>query len=473
LIAAREEAVALVDRYPDDFHAHMFLGNVCRQMRDVGAALASLEQAGRLRPEDESVAFNTGACQYWTGELEKALAHFLRAAELAPEESKRQPSVLAGYCHHRLGRPKDAIPVFERVLQRDRYEVAALYGLMQALRDTGEFDAADAQANALERILGDDSRAVRAMLGFFQAYDFHGWLQFDDKAQLKRHIDRYRQNVEAAAFANVPETYVMPDDYAALEAAHRDAPGVWVVKPNMLHNGHGLRLVDGLDTVPREPGWLVQRYLADPFLFRGRKANFRIFLLVTAVDPPRVYLFHGGSARFALEPYRSGPEYLDHLPMHIGNRGLFSDRADLVEETNRVMGNADSVWGFRELIDYIAEAGFDTDALWSRLRRQAEEVVGMFEAAGVFRNQVVEGCRHAYGPKILGLDIFFDDAMRPWLLEIERGPTFNRMFNGERDDNPVLPLIGKMVVFPLGDGDPAEFEYARRGPFIRLLPAES
>ena len=490
LIEAGERARALAERYPDSVDAWLFLGFVRNRQRDVPGALESLEAALEIAPQFDAVHFNLGVCKSQLGRLEEALTHFLAAAEYAPNKRLRA-RVLAGCCHHRLGRPGEALTILDDAVAANARDASALYASMRAAREIGDFEGGDRRGRALANILRGNYDAMRQLLGFFQGYDFHGWLAIDDKAMLQRSIERYREDIDPAGFQNVPETFVMPEDHGAAVAAHRADPGIWMVKPNNLHNGHGLRLIEDPVEAPREAGWILQRYLTKPFLFRRRKASFRLNFMVTSTDPPRVYLHHGGSARFALDAYEAGNAQLDNLPMHIGHRGIFGNRTDLIEETARVMGNSDSVWGYAELARYIQEAGGDTEALWLDLQRQAEEVVDMMVASGLFADQAPDGCRFAYGPKIFGLDIFLDETLRPWVLEVERGPTFFRMFNGERENNPVFPRIGPMIVFPWLGGeapldqqardlrDPAvqaaleaDIEYQRRGDFIRLLPRE-
>ena len=123
--------------------------------------------------------------------------------------------VLAGCCHHRLGRPGDAIPLYRQALEVEPADASAAFSLMQALRETGDFGQADEWAERLTRMLHNNYPSVRALLGFFQGYDFDGWIEVDDKALLTKHVENYRREVDPAALAGLPATYVMPGDYPA------------------------------------------------------------------------------------------------------------------------------------------------------------------------------------------------------------------------------------------------------------------
>lgn len=67
----------------------------------------------------------------------------------------------------------------------------------------------------------------------------------------------------------------------------------------------------------------MQRYLHKPYLIDNLKFDLRIYVLVSGVDPLRVFVFREGLARFATEEY-TGPynSNLDNLFMHLTNYAI-------------------------------------------------------------------------------------------------------------------------------------------------------
>lgn len=394
LIAAGEQAAAIVENHPDSLNARMFLGFIYNHQRNVEGAIKCLEAAHRLAPKNDAVLFNLGVSFSQLGDLERALEYYKAATDLAPP-GNHQSLVLMGLTEHRLGRPSVGIPIFRQVVEAQPADASAIYCLIQALRETGSFVEADLWADRLSAMIAKDEDVIRKLLLFLQGYDFAGWIDVDDKARLAEAVNDYRRNVDPESFDSMPQTFVMPHDYEAMRQAHREEPGIWIAKPNNMHNGHGLRLSRNPEDTPREDGWLVQRYLEDPFLFRGRKASFRLNMVVTSTNPPRIYLFHGGSVRFALEEYDKDLANLDELERHIGHYAIFSDRKDLVEKTAQLMGNAHSVWRFPELTAYIQEAGFNMNQIWPEIEKIAGQVAQLIDHIGIFERQSIHGTRYA------------------------------------------------------------------------------
>lgn len=48
---------------------------------------------------------------------------------------------------------------------------------------------------------------------------------------------------------------------------------------------------------------IVQRYLNNPLLIDRLKFDLRIYVLITCIQPLRIFMFKDGLARFATEPF--------------------------------------------------------------------------------------------------------------------------------------------------------------------------
>ena len=86
------------------------------------------------------------------------------------------------------------------------------------------------------------------------------------------------------------------------ESKYQD--NVWIVKPSSSSRGRGIYLLSDLKDIPKEEGdFVVSKYLSNPLLINGHKFDLRVYVLITSVDPLKVYVFNEGLVRFASEPY--------------------------------------------------------------------------------------------------------------------------------------------------------------------------
>ncbi len=446
---AGRAAMGLARRFPENYDVLMFRGLVNMRMRRHDLALNALKQAAQLKPNNHYVHFNIGLCLLRAHRLDPALQSFKKASRHAPRDVYIA-HVLMAICHHRLGKPRDAVRVLRRLVLRSPNITHIRYCLILALRDVNAHEEADRHARTLSALLDADFRIRRRFLHFFQTYDHAAWDIVDNKVSLHRLIRQHSATVDRENVLQVPDGYVMPGDYEALNATHRENPSVWIVKPENLHTGQGIRLIDNPKDAPRKPGWLVQRYLDKPFLIHGRKANIRLCVVFTSYVPLRAYLYRGASARIALQEYEPGPVDIQKLAMHIDQRSRFvlPEYEDELAETAALTGSEYNLLQNAELMKIIEAAGHDTDNLWQDLTALVKTLVKVMAAAGIFRAQAVPGCAHAYFPKVLSLDIFLDETLRPWLVEVERNSAKGRMFDGQTGDNPVFRDLFDLFIFP-------------------------
>ena len=81
--------------------------------------------------------------------------------------------------------------------------------------------------------------------------------------------------------------------------------GMWIIKPCASSCGKGIQVVSGNQVLAlsKNRKILVQKYIHDPFLIDQKKFDLRMYVMVTGVDPMRVYIFQDGLARFSTKDY--------------------------------------------------------------------------------------------------------------------------------------------------------------------------
>lgn len=77
------------------------------------------------------------------------------------------------------------------------------------------------------------------------------------------------------------------------------------MKPTNLSRGRGIYIVDDLHQIQLDDLAIISRYIGNPLLINGHKFDLRVYVLVTSVEPLRIYVFKEGLARFATEEYNA------------------------------------------------------------------------------------------------------------------------------------------------------------------------
>ncbi|XP_011353988.1 tubulin polyglutamylase TTLL7 [Pteropus vampyrus] len=174
----------------------------------------------------------------------------------------------------------------------------------------------------------------------------------------------------------VPRTWIFPAEYTQFqnymkELKKKRKQKTFIVKPANGAMGHGISLIRNGDKLPSQDHLIVQEYIEKPFLMEGYKFDLRVYILVTSCDPLKIFLYHDGLVRMGTEKY---------IPPNESN-------LELVVKT---------------LI--VAEP----------------HVLHAYRM-----------CRPGQPPgsesvcfEVLGFDILLDRKLKPWLLEINRAPSF-------------------------------------------------
>ncbi|MCL7940260.1 hypothetical protein M8009_08090 [Halomonas sp. ATCH28] len=309
----------------------------------------------------------------------------------------------------------------------------------------------------------------------------------DSLATLRQRIrDSHGTDHELARrLAFFPRAYVMPDDYHALQEAAQADPGQrWILKPTNASKGKGVRVLKDVAEAPLAQDWLVQEYLANPHTIRGHKYVLRLYVLISSLEPLRVYLYRQGFAKLASEPW--DPEDADNPYSQLTNPDI-----------NALNSRAEVPVEFIDLDRYrqwLRDQGHDDATLFARI----EDLVALtaISAVDAMRLRTAEAGADPRGCyELLGLDCLVDDTLKPWILECNLSPSLGICAapeSGGRVEEAVKGgLVHDMVSLVdipgqalsgagAAEQDPdltarlvaeAQAEQARAGGFLRLLPA--
>lgn len=175
--------------------------------------------------------------------------------------------------------------------------------------------------------------------------------------------------------------------------------------------------------------YVVQRYMHKPYLIDGLKFDMRIYVLVYGVDPLRVFVFREGLARFATEQYQPPiKQNMENMFMHLTNYAI-NKQSDNFEknqdEEDMESGHKRSVTA---VLKYIEEnvTGVTAEKIWLEIEDIAVKTLISAQAhlQHSFRSIQPEDNENSMCFEILGFDIFLDEKIKPWLIEVNSLASF-------------------------------------------------
>jgi len=160
---------------------------------------------------------------------------------------------------------------------------------------------------------------------------------------------------------------------------------------------------------------VVQRYIENPLLIDGRKADLRAFLLVASTDP-YILLFRTGYVRLAMDQYdASGKSPFSHLT------NQFVQKKHPEYESKK----DDSVMTMEKFNDFVndrvaSEVGVAKDWVKDILPAEMKKImVQCFQSIRLHLPSVYSNGRF----ELLGFDFMLDDKLNLWLIEANINPS--------------------------------------------------
>uniref|UniRef100_H2ZKE6 Tubulin polyglutamylase TTLL7 n=1 Tax=Ciona savignyi TaxID=51511 RepID=H2ZKE6_CIOSA len=260
------------------------------------------------------------------------------------------------------------------------------------------------------------------------------------KDYLARNMAKWVES-RPSEFNFVPRSWILPSEYNLLQIYAQDCrkkkrkSPTFIQKPSNGAMGNGIQLFRNPEKIQAAEQTIVQEYLDKPLLLDGYKIDLRLYCLVTHCDPLRAFLYKDGLVRLSTEKYVSPTEQnMDQVFMHLTNYSVNKQNEKFERHSDFDRGSKRSI---KSLIAYLKNAGYDTSTLW---RNICDLVVKTLIVASPHILHSYRMCRPGQSPhsdsvcfEILGFDIFLDRKLKPWLLEVNRAPSFGGDEKIDRD----------------------------------------
>jgi hypothetical protein len=250
------------------------------------------------------------------------------------------------------------------------------------------------------------------------------------------------QRLFPKAYGHVhPRTWLLPEEMAdfqssltpdeePLSGGRRKRKRVFIVKPAASCQGRGIHLARAIQDLqdPRSAS-IAQEYEARPFLVEGLKFDLRIYVLLSSVDPLRLWLFDEGLVRFATTPY-APPKggNLKNVTQHLTNYAINKDSENFVQNSGGIVrgdvGSKRTLSWFRTWLD---ANGYSSTRVWGRI---VDLIIKVFVAgqphlARTYRSAVPAEGGSMRCFEVLGLDVLLDSNLQPWMLEVNHSPSLS------------------------------------------------
>ena len=187
---------------------------------------------------------------------------------------------------------------------------------------------------------------------------------------------------------------------------------IWIVKPSGLSRGRGITCIDQLNdiltNIKIHNQTVIQKYIENPLVIKGRKFDIRQWVLVTRFNPLTAYLFDTPYIRFGAEEF-----HLDDF------KNIFSQlTGNSIAKHSEKFENSEiegDMWEIEQFREYLQQR--EGKDVWPEIQNKIKKVV--IYALECAKHKII---KRKNSWEILGFDIMIDDLLNVYLIEINLSP---------------------------------------------------
>ena len=309
-----------------------------------------------------------------------------------------------------------------------RYEVVRRCAKQLNMKDVGEDDDwllywTDCSVS-LDRVM--------SMKRYQRINHFPGMSEICRKDMLARNMNRLHKAFPKD-YNIFPKSWVLPADYGDFQNFIRSKKNkCYITKPEMGCQGKGIYITKNPQKdINAQEHQVVQQYISRPLLMDGMKFDLRVYVLVSGVDPLRIFVFNEGLVRLATVNYTDPTtSNTDEVCMHLTNYAINKHNENFVRPTGAQdpEDSSDaSKRSFAFLRNWLDEQKLPKEEIFKDMH---DLIIKTIVTAHPILKHNYRTCfpqpwKGSACFEILGFDILLDRKLKPWLIEVNHSPSFH------------------------------------------------
>ncbi|XP_035215022.1 tubulin polyglutamylase TTLL4-like [Stegodyphus dumicola] len=266
--------------------------------------------------------------------------------------------------------------------------------------------------------------SFRKIKNFQKVNHYPGSFHLGRKDRLWNNYKRMQNRFGEDDFNFFPETFLLPADMKSLKKTwENETDRCWIIKPPASARGTGVKVIHKWGQVPKNRPVVVQKYVSDPYLINGTKFDLRIYVLISSIEPLRVYVFEDGLVRFASEKYSLSNKSFSNRYIHLTNYSINRKSSSYTanEDENSCQGHK---WSLKSFWSYMSSSGIAISKIQEAIMDMIIKTI--ISTEGPVCRLMKTYARSTYNCyELFGFDIMLDKDLRPWLLEVNISPSLH------------------------------------------------
>ena len=221
----------------------------------------------------------------------------------------------------------------------------------------------------------------------------------------------------------MPETYNYPDDKYLIENKFKDyhlnLNDLWLIKPTNLCGGRGISFLFSLQIIQYKK-YVITKYIINIDLIKGKKYDIRFFVLISGLNPLRIYLYQEGIVRIASEKFLITKSSIKNNFIHLTNFNINKLNKNYMSPNNSSDKN-EIEWNFSRYISYLEGKNID----WENIKEKVKDIIIKIIICVHKKINEENQRQNVYDQSffdLLGFDIIITDHYIPKLIEINYIP---------------------------------------------------